>query len=551
MQLEVNNGFLKNNYFDNKNILIIVPHQDDEINVAGGILSSISNENVRVLYTTNGDFCMPAEIRYKEAIKSLKKLGIKKENAIFMGYSDQPYDQSDHLYNTNGIWNSKHYINKTYGANNIKEWCYNKHKIHQSFTKENFKNDIKEVIEQYRPDLIIAIDNDFHPDHIATSLSFEQALGEILNKEDNNYYPVVLKTFAYENSYLGRDDFNQYNTEEMKFDAEEGNLINNVYYNESEAIKIPLSTEAYNINLNKNKIWKAIKQHKSQLLVEHAFRIINTNNVYWKRRTDNLLNKAKVLTSSSNAKFLHDFLLCDSNYILNGNKKKINYNEAIWIPTKEDKEKKIDIIFNNKEYVKYLKLYHGLLNKNHIKNIEITINDTDTKKYLLGGKNIEVINIGEVVTKITIKVLDEMVNNGFSEIEALGEEKNDINIIKAIIDDKWTNNFITKSTTPTQYKITTYSYNSGKDIEIDATNLKNGKCNENTLVLTNKSKGYIILSAKNNKELYDIVHINKNKFKYKINIILNHFKIKISIFLTKVYRKLFISYRYCRKGKNE
>lgn len=551
MQFKVENSFLGNNYFSNKKILIIVPHQDDEINIAGGILSSISNDNVFVLYTTNGDFCVPAEIRYKEAIKSLKELGIRKENTIFLGYSDQPYDQQEHLYNTNSVWNSKNNINKTYGANNINEWCYSKYNIHNSFTKENFKNDIKGVIEEYRPEIIIAIDNDFHPDHIATSLSFEKALGEILNKEDNNYYPIVFKTFAYENSYLGKEDFNQYNISGMDFDTYEGKLVNNVYYDEDEAIKIPISSKAYNINLNKNKVWRAINKHKSQLLIEHAFRMINTNNVYWKRETKNLLNKATVITSSSNPAFLHDFLLCDSSYILTGNKNKIKYDKSIWIPAEEDKEKKIEIIFKNKEYVKYLKLYHGLLNNDHIKNIEIIIDDMNTSRYDFENNNVEVINIDKKINKITIRILDEIVTNGFSEIEVLSENKNNINFIKGLIDAKWTNNFITNSKTESKYKLTTYSYNSENNIEIDTTNLKNAQYNNDMLILSNKSKGHIILSEKNDKEIYDIIHINNNKFKYKINIILNYLKIKICVFITKVYRKIFISYRLVRKGKNE
>lgn len=545
MKVKTNNSFFTNNIFKNKSILIIVPHQDDEINIAGGLIASISNENknIRVLYTTNGDFCMEAKVRYSEAIKSLKKLGVKKENAIFMGYSDQPYDQQTHLYNTDAIWTSRKNYNKTYGTDNIKEWSYNKHKEHNSFTKENFKNDIKEIILYYKPEVIICVDNDFHPDHIATSLSFDRALGEILNDKTNKYYPIVLKTFTYENSYLGEDDFNTYNIEGMKFDMKNGKLVNNLYYTEENAIRIPLLLKAYNINLNKNIVWKAIQKHKSQLLVKNAFRIINSNNVYWKRNTHNLLNDAEIITTSSDSNLLHDFILCDSDYILNGNKNKINYNKGIWIPAKEDNEKKINILFKEKKHVDKIKFYHGVLNNDNIKKIEITINNK-SNIYELTEEKVQTININESLDRITIRVLDKIVNNGFSEIEVLEQQEENINYIKGLIDNKWINNFITKNKKETEYKVTTYSYNTNNNIEIDANNLKNGKYENEKLFLTRRTKGYIIFYEKNNNNIYDIVYINKNRFKYDINIILNYLKMKINIFITKVYRKIFISRMY-------
>lgn len=39
-------------------VLILVPHQDDEVNIAGQIIPSIVEEGLecRICFTTNGDF---------------------------------------------------------------------------------------------------------------------------------------------------------------------------------------------------------------------------------------------------------------------------------------------------------------------------------------------------------------------------------------------------------------------------------------------------------------------------------------------------------------
>ena len=193
---------MKRNKKENKKILVIVPHQDDEINIAGGTIYSLGKKNnIKVVFTTNGDYIYNAKIRYKEAIKSLKILGVKKENIYFLGYSDQPYDQKNHMYNTDKNWISKKGINKTYGALGIDEYCFIKNKKHNLFNKKNLQSDMKMLIEEFVPEIIICVDLDYHPDHIMTSLCFEKALGEIL-LDKPEYEPIVLKTFAYEKMIL-------------------------------------------------------------------------------------------------------------------------------------------------------------------------------------------------------------------------------------------------------------------------------------------------------------------------------------------------------------
>ena len=522
-----------------KKLLVIAPHEDDEINIAGGVIYSVKEKyDTYILFTTNGDFLFDAKYRYKEAIKSLNYLKVNKKNIFFMGYSDQAYDQTSHMYNSEDNWISKKGIIETYGALNIEEWNYKTKKKHCTFNRNNFKDNIREIIEELLPDIIICVDLDFHPDHIMTSLCFEKAMGEILNKKENEYYPIVLKTFAYENSYLGDSDFNEINDIGMKCMIDENSrLINNLHYNFKDRIEIPIAKECYSRNLLKNPIWKAINAHKSQLLVKHAYSIINSNYVYWNRNTKNLIYKAKIEVTSSNGEYLHDFLLADTTNVLNGNNVKIMYDKAIWIPEKNDKRKEICISFEEKKYVKYMKIYMGLINEKYIKKVQIML-DGEKHIYRLDNENIQKILINDTIKEIVVKVLDDDCKNGFSEIELIETEEPQLQLdyIKGIIENSWTNNFMANNLETKEYNL---KYAKGGKIAtiVDDSNLKNGKHNEGKLFLNKNTVGYILLR---NGENEDKIYINRYPILRKISIIINKLLIKLSIFYTKVYRKILI-----------
>ena len=417
---------MKIDYFESRKILIIIPHQDDEIHLAGNIIASLKDtRNIYVAYTTSGDYAYNASVRYKEATKSLWKLGkIKRENIFFLAYPDQSYEATNHIYTTNGNYISANGHSETYSPSpKYKTFNYQLHNEEAKYNKENLEKNIQELILKIKPEIIICNDLDFHPDHIMTSILTEKALGKIL-KSEKDYRPKVLKSFTYENCYFGPDDFFEQDNE-MKFQTDtSGNLISNKYYNIQDSLKINATPKCYTKNLFVNKIFKAILKHKSQNLVSHTTRMINTNQAYWERNTDNLLFNAQIETSSGNQEYLNDFVLTDTDNVLNGNKVPIKYNKGIWIPDNDDKEKSITITFDNKEYVEYIKLYNGLINQSYIKEIEIRLDNKHAERYTLEDKVINSINIKDDVEKIEIKVLDKECLNGFTEIEVFAKTKN-------------------------------------------------------------------------------------------------------------------------------
>ena len=70
--------------------MIIVPHQDDEMNTAGSVICGALLEGMRVIlvYLTNGDYEFPFFVRQKEAYDMGQAMGIPEEDIIFLGFAD-------------------------------------------------------------------------------------------------------------------------------------------------------------------------------------------------------------------------------------------------------------------------------------------------------------------------------------------------------------------------------------------------------------------------------------------------------------------------------
>lgn len=205
-------------------ILIFSPHPDDETLACGGtIIKAIKgNKRVKVIFLTNGDaytecLCqwlkkdsdklMPnnyialGEKRQKEALRAIKKLGLKKEDAIFLSYPD-----SDLF----SLWGEKYKgsyiaesINRTFSPYKM---TYKRAK--RGFTKENLLFDIKEILTKYRPKKIyLSHPLDEHRDHQATthfvSLVLEQLRNEggvkWINSMKVSYYLIH---YSYSNEFI-------------------------------------------------------------------------------------------------------------------------------------------------------------------------------------------------------------------------------------------------------------------------------------------------------------------------------------------------------------
>ena len=73
-----------------RTLMVIIPHEDDEINLAGAVIYHARKLGIRVIcvFTTNGDWKYPGFICLKEVIQALAVLGVPEKDIVFLGYPD-------------------------------------------------------------------------------------------------------------------------------------------------------------------------------------------------------------------------------------------------------------------------------------------------------------------------------------------------------------------------------------------------------------------------------------------------------------------------------
>lgn len=314
-----------------KTTLIIVPHQDDETNLVGNIMDALTQSEVYVLYSSIDTNQRRAFVRKQEATAACAVWGINREHIIFLDYPDTANKAGAHFY-TNG--------------------------------DKRIEESIEKTILFLKPDVIFATDFDFHSDHRMLSLAFDHVMGKIL-KENSNYKPFVLKGFCYETAYYGMED---YVATDINLTTPKQNPLSNVSYEWNKRVSI--KTLEKNRIIWKRKAYKALVCHKSQYAVLHAKSIVNDDNVFWNRRTDNLLYDSKLTASSGNVEKLRDFLILDTSNIIEKNPYIIDYSKGTWAPNGNNAWVKAEW----KKRVKFDRIiFHGSLNTIETRTINLLI----------------------------------------------------------------------------------------------------------------------------------------------------------------------------------
>ena len=372
---------------------IFVPHQDDEINLVGNILSQlVSKYEVYIVYSSLESDTDKGNIRREEAINACSIYSINKNHVIFMGYPDTANKQGHHYY-TDG--------------------------------DKSIVLDIEILINRLRPELIIGTDFDFHSDHRMLSLALDEALRNVI-LIFNNYRPRYLKGFCYETAYYGVDDYSASSLAETVIKNE---ILGNVSYRWEDRVSIN-SSEADGF-ITQKRAYKALKCHKSQYAILHARSIINADNVFWEKRTDNLLlNKdVRITAASGNVSRLNDFKVIDTDDIITIDQTKVDYSKGLWMADENRTEIRICWL----SPVSFDRIvFHGNPNNPTNSKIKITILDEKSGKILAivesiaeYGRATEI--IFEKTRCVSITLICESAENNqieLSEIEVYDGENN-------------------------------------------------------------------------------------------------------------------------------
>ena len=288
--------------------LIVAPHEDDELNIAGPVFQKLAQSyKIIVVFMTNGDYGCSGEMRWRETYRALKWFGISKDQILFLGYPDQYMWERTHFYISLTDYEKRFHKKYTYGTSLGDEYCYISRGIHRELTDENLICDLECIVSEFKPAVIIGVDYDSHPDHRVLSLTLDRAIGNVL-REHKMYTPLVLKVYAYGPMYEG---FPDYTVKNLRISQWNHDSSCNPFFGWEDRLQIPTD---YNKILFLNKLYLAYGEYKSQKVQDLYERLINSDYIFWLRRSDNLIR----FNTNKVPEVLYDFSLFDTKDIMNG-----------------------------------------------------------------------------------------------------------------------------------------------------------------------------------------------------------------------------------------
>lgn len=423
-KLDSNDG-VDNSFYDsqfkNKKVMVIVPHEDDDLLISGQVLPPMykNGADVRVVFATNGDKRVSAYTRQSEACNALEKLGIPREKVIFLGYPD-----GTQLYVGKKAFSFSSGWDHTYAGKGFKDYHFDRFGTHAKYTAENMVDDIESVVLEYRPDYILAIDFDTHTDHRGVSISFEKAMERILKKE-SGYTPKVLKCFGYSLAWKSKPDFYALNIKSTVMQDREKNNDPSYetdvpQYRWNNRVRLPIDKKSLSHSILRCSEYKALSEHLSQYAYCYSERIINGDSFYWNRRTDSLTYNADISVSSGDASLLNDFRLIGVGNRTAGLHVKLE--NCVSRFNKNDAQKTVTVKFDSPKTVSCVSLYDNFgLNSNILGGV-ITFSDGSKVEVPAlnadGSETRVVFEPKHNITSFTFKVTEYEGVAGLDEIEA-------------------------------------------------------------------------------------------------------------------------------------
>ena len=360
-------SFKYRDFFNGDTVMVIVPHEDDEINVAGATIYGAIKEGLHVflVYVTNGDFQYKADIRYKEVTRMASIMNLPMENIHFLGFPDN--SGKELLATRDRVFINHAGFSETHGSYGIIDYPTQYMGGPLSYTYNNLVLAIKDIIGRFKPSTIIAIDEDVHVDHQLTSIAVEESICKVV-KENSNYTPKVLKSFAYDTDFESINDYYamhlQSTVQNRAWIVADFLSTNNPMLLWEDRIRIPVPPDCRSLSLVGNPMFRALGAHMSQSSYKHGPKLINGDQIFWQRRTDNLVLHATVTATSGNISKINDFLRYDSYDVT---KKIANPEDYAWIPDDTDQESTVTIHFDEPTEIKYINWFENVWLKNDVK----------------------------------------------------------------------------------------------------------------------------------------------------------------------------------------
>lgn len=424
----------KGGLYRGRRVMVLVPHEDDEINLMGGVLEQYVKygSTVYVVYLTNGDMAVPAERRLSETIEGMEKCGIPEKNLIFLGYGDSLFENGTEIYflDENRVVTSHAGRTQTYGTAS-----HPAYREGRDYTLANMYEDVRDVIDEYRPDVIFCSDYDEHADHRLLSLLFDRAMGELL-KSYRNYRPDIFKGFTYSTAYYAPQDFYSVNLPSTENPSVADYMQESNVYLWKDRIRFPVCAGSLSRSMFSSGIYEALACYTATETRKMADGIIKGDKVFWQRDTSSLCYYTDVDATSGDPTVVNDFMLVDRK----DPDVSFEPSQNVWIPDKDDPEKTVTLHFTEPIAVSRVKLYDNPSLEDNILDAIITLDrgtEIHTGPLPKNGSAGE-FEFGErTLTSISVTIVEsEGDRAGLAEIEAFNKPfSRDYRFLKLMSED--------------------------------------------------------------------------------------------------------------------
>ena len=191
--------------------IFFIPHPDDESLGAAGLIQRViaSGGKACVVFVTNGDgyiegvrtklkrketssqdFIEYGKQRHDEAMQAICELGLKPEDAIFLGFPDDGIDDlwSDYWSRLKPFTSPYTRFSRPEYADSFSRWA--------RYAGDDLDEAISQVLRQFNADWIVLPDpRDFHPDHCTTGIFVLDAARRLNQRGEVSF--AATKFFTY------------------------------------------------------------------------------------------------------------------------------------------------------------------------------------------------------------------------------------------------------------------------------------------------------------------------------------------------------------------
>jgi trimeric autotransporter adhesin len=166
-----------------KSILVIAPHEDDEIFLAAGVARAAKarGDTVKMVLVTNGDVngVSTGLAREENSVTAAQTIGLAEEDVIFLGYGDGSLGAIFRAGSGSQVFTSSAGQTATYGNRGLGGLDYHRylHGVPGPYSRDTLLADLRDLLINFLPDEIyVASYFDDHDDHMATALLVVEAI---------------------------------------------------------------------------------------------------------------------------------------------------------------------------------------------------------------------------------------------------------------------------------------------------------------------------------------------------------------------------------------